>query len=368
MPALIKIVHFADLHLDRAFAWAGAAASGRRENLRRVLRRIVGVAQEVEADALFCGGDLYEHDRITRDTQVFLREVFESASPIRVFVSPGNHDWYGPESPYASMGWSDNVHIFSEARFERIALADEITLWGAAHRAPRNTDNFLSHFRVEGNGCHLALFHGAEKNWLTDQGEGKEPHAAFDAAQIESAGFAHAFLGHYHRPRNLRFLTYPGNPDPLDFGETGDRGVVIASVTSDGEIQCEQRRVAATEIHDFTLDITGCVTRQHVIDRLTENVGDAGGFVRVTVTGDFDPDMDLEASHIRECMRGFDAVQIRWGNVRTAYEVESLRGEETVQGQFVRDVLDSDLPEVEKRRVLMTGLRALDGRSDLEVP
>ena len=368
MPTAIKIVHFADLHLDRKFAWAGSASSLRRDNLRKVLRRIVETATEVEADALFCAGDLYEQERITRDTAEFLRTVFESLSPIRVFIAPGNHDWYGPDSPYASVRWSDNVHIFSEARFKPTALADGFTLWGAAHRAPRNTDNFLSHFRVEGDSCHLALFHGAEKTWLTDQGEGKEPHAAFDAVEIERAGFAHAFLGHYHRPRNSRFLTYPGNPDPLDFGETGNRGIVIASVARDGQIQREQRSVVATETHDVALDITACATRQQVIDRLEEHVGDAGGFVRVTVSGDLDPDMDLGESHIRECLRGFDAVQVRWGEVRPAYNLEALRKEETVQGQFVREVIDSDLPEDEKRRVLMMGLRALDGRSDLEVP
>lgn len=365
---MVKIVHFADLHLDRAFAWAGAAASGRRENLRKVLRKIVGVAQEADADALFCGGDLYEHERITRDTLAFLKEAFEALSSIRVFVSPGNHDWYGGESPYASVGWSDNVHIFSEARFVPTALADGVTLWGAAHRAPRNTDNFLSDFRVEGDGCHLALFHGAEKNWLTDQGDGKEPHAAFDAAEIERAGFAHAFLGHYHQPRDSKFLTYPGNPDPLDFGETGARGIVIASVTPDGEIQCERREVAETKTHDFALDITGCATRQQVIDRLEERAGNASGFVRVTVSGDLDPDMELGEAHIRESLRDFDAVQVRWGEVRPAYDLDALQGEDTVQGQFVRDVLDSDLPEDEQQRVLMTGLRALDGRSDLEVP
>ncbi len=368
MPTAIKIVHFADLHLDRKFAWAGSASSLRRDNLRKVLRRIVQTATEVEADALFCAGDLYEQERITRDTAEFLRTVFESLSPTRVFIAPGNHDWYGPDSSYASVRWSDNVHIFREARFEPKPLGDGITLWGAAHLAPANTDNFLTDFRIEGDGCHLALFHGAEKNWLIEQGAGKAPHAAFDADEIEAAGFAHAFLGHYHRPRGSDFLTFPGNPDPLEFGETGDRGIVIASVTADGEIHRERRRVAETEIHDFGLDITGCTTREQAIDRLGEQTDGASGFVRLTVGGDLHPDMDLGEAHLRECLRHFDAVQVRWVDVRPAFDLDALRGEETVRGEFVREVLESDLPDDEKRRVLMTGLRALDGRSDLEVP
>ncbi len=59
---------------------------------------------------------------------------------------------------------------------------------------------------------------------------------------------------------------------------------------------------------------------------------------------------------------------LRTDNVRPAYDIDTLAGERTVRGQFVRDVLAADLPEQERRRVLTTGLRALDGRTDeLEV-
>jgi len=37
-----------------------------------------------------------------------------------------------------------------------------------------------------------------------------------------------------------------------------------------------------------------------------------------------------------------------------------------VRGQFVRDVRNSDLADDETQRVLVVGLRALDGRIDLE--
>ena len=58
----MKIVHFSDLHLDSPFAWTGAtggAARKRRQALRDTLVRIVELTREVNADALFCGGDLY---------------------------------------------------------------------------------------------------------------------------------------------------------------------------------------------------------------------------------------------------------------------------------------------------------------------
>lgn len=363
----MKIVHFADLHLDSAFAWAGPAANRRRENLRKTLKRIADRAQEVEAQALFCGGDLYEHERVSRDTAAFLRSTFAGLQPMRVFLAPGNHDWFGPESLYAAVDWPPNVHLFRTPRFEPVELADGLTLWGAAHCAPANTDNFLRDFRVEGPGAHLALFHGAELARLSEQGEGKKPHAAFDAGEIERAGFDHAFLGHYHRPKDAEFHTYPGNPDPLEFGETGERGAVIATIGADGRVLRERHVVRVTETHDLALDITGCASRQEVFDRLPDKVSGRRGYLRLRVSGDMDPSMDLNESHLESELDDFHAVKIDVGDIRPAYDIPTLREEQTVRGEFVRDVLSKELPSDWERRVLVTGLRALEGRDDLEV-
>src|SRR5439155_5603551 len=136
-----------------------------------------------------------------------------------------------------------------------VTLADGFTLWGAAHCAPANTGGFLDHFRVDRGGVHCALFHGSEQSWLARQGAGKIPHAPFDAEQIERAGLCHAFLGHYHTPRDAERHTYPGNPDPLTFGEDGARGVVIASVAADGSVARARQTVSTTAVHDQELDI-----------------------------------------------------------------------------------------------------------------
>ena len=367
----MKIVHFADLHLDSGFAWCGAtgdAARRRRQALRDTLRAVVNLTREVNADALFCGGDLYEHDRVTPDTAAFLRHTFAELDPIRVYIAPGNHDFYGPESLYATVEWSDNVHIFAEPCLRPVRLADGITLWGAAHCVPANTGNFLDDFRVDGRGAHIALFHGAERSWLGEQGEGKQPHAPFDAADIENAGLHHAFIGHYHRPKDAERHTYPGNPDPLQFGEDGRRGPVVATISPDGSVERERYPVSLTRVHDLTLDVTGCTSQQEVRNSLTGLAEGLSGVARLTVQGELEPSVDLPESVLRDVLReSFHALQIRKGDLRSAYDIEAIRREPTVRGQFVDSVLEAGLPRDEERRILVTGLRALGGRDDLEV-
>lgn len=367
----MKIVHFADLHLDSAFAWAGAdgkEARKRRRGLQQALDRIAALTREVAADALFCGGDLYEHDRVTPDTAQFLRSTFEELAPLPVYVAPGNHDWYGPQSLYASVAWSANVHIFREARLQAVPLGEGVTLWGAAHCQPANTGNFFEGFAASGPGVHVALCHAAERSWIDAQEEGKALHAPFDQADIARAGIAHAFLGHYHRPKAAPRHTYPGNPGPLAFGEEGRRGPVVAAIGADGSVERDWHVVAVTEAHDLALDVTGCSSQRDVLDRLAEVAGGRSGVARVTVGGELGRDVDLHQGDLRSALlETFDAVQVRTGSLRSGYDIEAIRTEQTVRGQFVRDVLDAELAEDERRRVLTTGLRALEGRSDLEV-
>jgi DNA repair protein SbcD/Mre11 len=197
----MRIALIADVHLDSQFGlFPPELARERRHGIEEALRRAIGVAAEEAVDAVLLAGDLYEHERVAPDTGELLRSLLAEVAPLPVFVAPGNHDWLGPESLYARLEWPSNVHVFREDRLEPVELEDGLTLWGAAHRAPANTDGFLDGFRVARGGVNVALFHGSERSRLVFEHEAKMPHAPFLGEQISEAGLSHAFCGHYHTP------------------------------------------------------------------------------------------------------------------------------------------------------------------------
>jgi DNA repair exonuclease SbcCD nuclease subunit len=225
----------------------------------------------------------------------------------------------------------------------------------------------LSGFNVDRQGIHLGLFHGSERSWITEQGEGKALHAPFDGEEITRGGLHHAFVGHYHRPRDADTHTYPGNPDPLSFGEDGERGAVVVTVLPDGGIRRHRHRVAVTQVHDLAVDLTGCSSRQEVRERIAAAAVGKSGLARVTLSGDLAPELDLKPAELEDAAPGLERLRIRVGVVRPGYDLDTIAQEPTVRGQFIRDVRAADLPEETRRGVLLTGLRALDGRDDLEV-
>ncbi|MFN8634859.1 MAG: metallophosphoesterase [Chloroflexota bacterium] len=365
----MKLLLFADLHLDAPFAWLGGsqlAARRRRQALRDTLRNITRLAYEARADAVLCAGDLFEQARYAADTVTFLEQAFEEIEPTPVFLAPGNHDWYAPDSPYRQARWSPNVHVFEEDRLSPVPLADGLTLWGAAHRAPARTLGFLDDFLVDRGGIHLALFHGSERGGFAPGEAGHQPHAPFDADQIEETGLHHLLLGHYHRPRDAARYTYPGNPDFLTFGEDGARGAVMLTVMDDGSVERERHRVGVTEAHDLALRTDGCASLQDVRDRLAALLSDLGGVARITVSGELDPRIDVHVRDLQDIPHQLDGLQVRLGDLRPVYDLAAIAAEPTVRGQFVRDVLEAELEEGERQRVLTVGLRALEGRADLD--
>lgn len=364
----MKILHFSDLHLDTPFSWAPRdVARHWRQGLRNALSRILALAAEERVDAVFCGGDLYEHDRCSPDTAEFLRASFAEIDPIRVFLAPGNHDWLGPASIYGTTRWSPNVHLFRWSRLEAVALDGGLTLWGAAHERPAGTMNLLDGFRVDRGGIHLGLFHASERGWLASQGQGKHPHAPFDEAEIEMSGLHHAFLGHYHRSREAPRYTYPGNPCPLSFGEEGPRGPVVATIGSDGTVNRVWHDVGQVRVHDITVDVTGCASSEDLRRKVAAALDGHSGVARVTVRGELEPDVPLDLAALAEAAPWLDFVLSRVGDLRLGYDLSQIRGEPTVRGAFVRGVLGANLDESTRRKVLVTGLRALGGREDLEV-
>ncbi len=369
----MRLLHLADIHLDAPFAWAGAAGGRRRrEAIRAAFTAALDLVAGERVDAVCVAGDLFEHERVSVDTARFLADAFAALGPVPVLLAPGNHDWYGPASVYHRTPWPANVTVFTDDRLAPVTVADGLTVWGAAHLAAAGTRDFLDGFAVDRGGVNLGLFHGSERSAMSLQDKAKVPHAPFAAADVRRCGLAHALVGHLHTPVDAPTHTYPGNPEPLTFGEAGRRAAVLVDVAADGTVTTSRRVVARTTVADVDLDVTGLAHSGAIRAAVADVLAGRTGVVRLTLRGDLDPQVDLApaswANAVAGVDFGLDALVVRTTDLGTAYDIDALAGEPTVRGQFVRDVLAAaDPDDARRRRILVTGLRALDGRTDLEV-
>ena len=108
----VKVLHCADFHMDSPFdALPEDKAAERRREQRRLLWQIANIANEKKADVVLMSGDLFDSNISYYETQEALLSALGSISA-EIFISPGNHDYFCPKSPYSFLKFPKNVHIF----------------------------------------------------------------------------------------------------------------------------------------------------------------------------------------------------------------------------------------------------------------
>jgi DNA repair exonuclease SbcCD nuclease subunit len=369
-----RLLHTADLHLDRAFAGKGCdgdLARQRRAGLRQALQAMGERAWSEKCQAVTIGGDLYEHERSGVDTERFLQATFEAWRPIQVFIAPGNHDALLPGSLYRRVEWPPNVHVFTEPKLTAARLEDGLTLWGVAHREPSWMGNPLDG-GATGAGVHLALFHGAE---LGSRPDGKGIHGPFRGEQIRERGFSTALCGHYHRRRidGSAGLVYPGSPEPLTFDESGGRGPVLVDVEDSGAVRCTPIDSNSWFAVTASCDISTCSSTSGVAEAAAHACRVATPaaermLLRLDLTGAVDCRLSIDAPSLETELRertGFALVEVR-DCTRAAVNLEAAARERSTRGAFVRSILaaraqasDDELGVIDD--ALRYGLEALAG-------
>ena len=135
---------------------------------------------------------------------------------------------------------------------------------------------------------------------------------------------------------------------------------------ADGRVVRERRRVAVSEVHDLDVNVDGAAHSDDVASVVRERLAPLAGCVRLTLTGDLAPSVQLDVTELQRLGQHLEGLVVR-SRLTVGYDLESIAAEATVRGQFVRSAA-TEIAEPElRRRVILTGLRALEARSDLDV-
>jgi exonuclease SbcD len=233
---MLRLLHFADLHLDRAFggqSYVGCDGSQRRTLLRAALQWAVDLALQRDADVVTIGGDLFELEHVTSDTAAYVtRQLGRLSCP--VLIAAGNHDYSSPASPYRTNEWPANVTLALEPKPTKVDLG-EVVLWAAGYAGREMDPGVLRGFEIPDGDLkrNILVLHGVDLSNVSPDlrwgGLGLRPD------EVRSIGFDHVLLGHIHQGQTGDLMSWPGSPIPLDVGEaSGGHGALWVEVDDDG--------------------------------------------------------------------------------------------------------------------------------------
>ena len=358
----MRVLHAADLHLDSAFAGlAEEKAALLRQESRDILRRMVDWANDHAVDVMLLSGDLFDSDRMYSQTDRTLAQALARFRG-RIFLSPGNHDFYAPGSGYDAVDWPENVHIFTSRRPQTVLLRSlNASVTGAAFTSAEEWEPFDGASFSGGDApIRLGVLHGE-----VTRGESK--YRAIPPAEIEKTNLTYLALGHVHRCAGVQragntAYAYPGCLPGRGFDETGDKGFLYGEITPE-KVELEFIPFAPRRYQSVTADITDRDPADAVRQALDPDCGQ--DICRVLLTGSRRENFSLSA--LTSELSGLCAALELTDETYPEEDVWARCGEDSLRGLFLQNLRAryDGADEDEKRQLLQAarfGLAALDNR------
>lgn len=336
----MKILHSADWHLDAPLQ----GYEELKDTLLSIPSRIAEICRREGCELVLLSGDLFDGAY----TQKSYRAVYDALEEMKVpvFISPGNHDFITPESPYIKEKWPENVHIFRSNQIEKVTLPG-VAVWGAGY-VSMDCPALLAGFTAEETGLQIGIFHGD----ITT----RSPYCPITKRQVEESRLDYLALGHIHKgdyfTAGQTLCAFPGCPMGKDFGEDGEKGVYI--VDTDNLSAPRFVKLGLPAFFDLTAKVED-------LSALLPPV-QAEDYYRVTLTGHSEkPDLEglkAEFAHIPNL--------ILRDNTQPPLDIWKDAGADSFAGQYfalLKEQADSPDPETAKIYTLAAQIsrQILDG-------
>ncbi|GGD00668.1 metallophosphoesterase family protein [Enterococcus wangshanyuanii] len=235
----MKVLHTADLHLDRSFEGLRNIPKSLAESLQKAnqeaVTSIVDIAIKNQVDLVIFAGDTFHQSRTSIRTQAFFIDEMKrlEQAKIPVVLSFGNHDYYVSERYWFE--FPDNLLLFQKEQVETHYLMtkdqEKVAISGFSYQHSWINEHKLSEFPTKDVNAdlHIGIYHG------DIQSNGQQSYAPFSFSEMKAKGYDYWALGHIHQPQVVSadpLIVYPGTPQGHTKKERNLQGVAIISIAS----------------------------------------------------------------------------------------------------------------------------------------
>ena len=357
---MIKIIHAADIHLDSPFRMEDLLkAQARKNELRAAFSSLIYWVKTEAADALLIAGDLFDSPHPAPDTVEFVMTQFRTIPNCRIFITPGNHDFYGGDSVYAKYTFPENVTVFSQSTLASVSITaasgETVNIHGYAFTSPiLDTNPFASLTFDKTDEINILCAHGN----LGAQ-DGKD--CPITLAEIRSTHADYVALGHIHNSPGIKkidttYFGYSGSLEPRSFNDRGERGAYKIEIQKKDGV-CAIRpaffRLAKRIYAVDSLDVSGVRTYDDLVYSINEYIKARGygadALLRLDILGTIPPEIDTTPKKLAATVNGLFYCEIV-DHTLPEVDLKELEKDPTLKGELVRTLLPLLTSESEEDR------------------
>ena len=348
----MKLIHCADLHLDSPMEsnLSAAKARERKNEILSTFSDLVSIADRGEAAAVLIAGDLFDSTRTSRKTERYVMDLINAHPDLYFFYLAGNHDsgcrlFEAEEKPA-------NLLTFGEG-WTPYDFGD-VYIVGSENPNPDLLD--LPKDRI-----NIVLLHGQKKDGGTGTGD------VIPFRKYRNKNIDYMALGHLHAyqeaPLDDRGIAcYSGCLEGRGFDECGQKGYVLLEVKN-GKLTHTFTPMARRTLHEVECDVSGVLSQHDLDERVlaaTEKIP-SKDLVKVVLTGSYSAELLLDPVRVEQLLTSrFYFAKLK-NKMRLEIHPEDYTHDISLKGEFVRRVMESDLPTEEKEEIIACGFRALCG-------
>ena len=374
---MIKILHTADIHLDSPFSLKDPeTAQSMRQSLRGTFTSAMLFARTENVDIVLISGDVFDTGFASRDTLNLLKSEFEKNPGIRFVISPGNHDPYTANSPWARTEFPSNVYIFRSSALHKFSFDDINTdVYGWAFTSDTMTvDPLAVKPNLDNTRINILCAH------CEIEGPGGGKYCSITKAELEAAGFDYAAVGHIHKgsPQVQKvgrtYFAYPGCLEGRSFDEVGQKYALCGQIVKErgfASVDLSQRAFTQRRFEILDVDVTSADDTAGIIAAVEAAMRDAhitnDVSLRIVLRGRVSPSLIISEQFISTNVKG-----VRYAEVcdctEPLFDYSSFEADPGIRGAFYRSMkpyLESGT-EREKRiaaKALHAALQALGGNN-----
>lgn len=363
----MKIIHCADIHLDSKISanLDEGKAKLRREEILHTFIRMVDFARENQVQVILIAGDLFDTRRVRVSVRNAVEDVIRKHEGIRFYLLKGNHEASGFLNALETI--PDNLYLFGEDWTRYVLYEDpkgRIVLTGAElTEANRGlTDRLV----LDYEDFNLVMLHGQQTNYA-----GKHTAETIPLSELKNKGIDYLALGHVHEYREEQLdkrgiWCYSGCLEGRGFDECGEHGFVLLEIDEETHSWSHQFvPFAERRLHTLRIDVTGCDRTAQMLERvqdfLAEQELSSEDMVKIVLSGKVDVDCEKDSGQIlRAVADRFFFVKV-YDETGLLVDYRRYVHDQSLKGEFVRKVMESDMEEEQKAVVIRYGLQALAG-------
>ena len=194
----IRLLHTADVHLDRSFSgYPGNKGTLRRNDIRDKFQQVMRLAEQENSDVLLIAGDLFDTNSPSRSTVELVKSEFEKlkSKDIRVFITPGTHDCLEGGSVWNAVEFPENVHVFKSENFSCVSVPGlNLTVYGAADETGNSDRRIMKSLSIDRSNAYeniVVMVHGSvQLPWLKN-----DNYFPISREELNAAEAAYVALG-----------------------------------------------------------------------------------------------------------------------------------------------------------------------------